>query len=128
MLFPDVGIGGRIFPPDLTHFLNAYYRKKGVEVLSGERVTNLEQRGEQFVLKTRQGQEIVVDSVVVGLGIEPNTKLAQQAGLKAELKEKKENIGFLKKKSDSGILTLIFSARDTEHNNAVALKKYLESI
>ncbi len=45
-----------------------------------------------------------------------------------ELKEKKEDMGFLKEKSDSGLLTLVFSARDTEHNNAVALKKYLESI
>lgn len=44
-----------------------------------------------------------------------------------ELKEKGEATGFLKKKSDQGILTLVFSARDAEHNNAVALKKYLES-
>ncbi len=84
MLFPDAGIGGRIFPPDLVRFLNAYYRKKGVEVLSGKRVTNLQQYGEQLVLTTKQGQEIEVDSVVAGLGIEPNTKLARQAGLKVE--------------------------------------------
>src|SRR5688572_22306804 len=57
MLFPDAGIGGRIFPPDLAHFLNTYYRKKGVEVLSGELVTDLQQFGEQLVLKTKQGQE-----------------------------------------------------------------------
>lgn len=82
MIFPEAGIGGRIFPSDLAHFLNAYYRKKGVEVLSGELVTELQERGEQLVLKTKQGQEIIVDSVVAGLGIEPNTELAQQAGLK----------------------------------------------
>lgn len=46
----------------------------------------------------------------------------------AELKEKGDVTGFLKEKSDHGILTLVFSARDTEHNNAVALKKYLESL
>jgi 3-phenylpropionate/trans-cinnamate dioxygenase ferredoxin reductase component len=84
ILFPDAGIGGRIFPPDLAHFLNVYYREKGVEFLTGERVTNLEQHGEQLALKTKQGQEVVVDGVVAGLGIEPNTKLAQQAGLKVE--------------------------------------------
>ena len=44
-----------------------------------------------------------------------------------ELKEKEADIGFLREKSGRGILTLLFSARDTEHNNAVALKKYLES-
>lgn len=46
----------------------------------------------------------------------------------AELKEKKEEIGLLKERCDSGSLTLVFSARDIEHNNAVALKKYLESL
>lgn len=84
MIFPEAGLGGRIFPSDLARFLNAYYREKGVEVLSGELVTDLQERGEQLVLKTKQGQEIVVDGVVAGLGIEPNTKLAQQAGLKVE--------------------------------------------
>ncbi len=84
MIFPEGGIGGRVFPPDLAHFLNAYYRKKGVEVLSEELATDLQERGGQLVLKTQQGQEIVVDSVVAGLGIEPNTELAQQAGLKVE--------------------------------------------
>jgi hypothetical protein len=34
----------------------------------------------------------------------------------------KEAIGFLKEKSESDILTLVFSAKDTEHNNVVALK------
>jgi uncharacterized protein YeaO (DUF488 family) len=45
-----------------------------------------------------------------------------------ELKEKGDIISFLKEKSDHGSLTLVFSARDAEHNNAVALKKYLESL
>lgn len=46
----------------------------------------------------------------------------------AELKEKKEAVDLLKEKRASGTLTLVFSARDTEHNNAVALRKYLESL
>lgn len=46
----------------------------------------------------------------------------------AELKEKKEAVELLKEKSASGTLTLVFSAKDTDHSNAVALKKYLESV
>lgn len=45
-----------------------------------------------------------------------------------ELKQKQEEIAFLKEKSDAGDLTLIFSAKDIEHNNAVLLKSYLESL
>src|SRR5438874_3484559 len=33
MLFPGSSICGRIFPPDLSEFLNDYYRKKSVELL-----------------------------------------------------------------------------------------------
>lgn len=45
-----------------------------------------------------------------------------------ELKENGDLINFLKEISDHGTLTLVFSASDTAHNNAVALKKYLESL
>ena len=46
----------------------------------------------------------------------------------AELAEKGDITRFLKEKSNDGMLTLVFSAHDAEHNNAVALKKYLESL
>ena len=31
MVFPDEAIGANIFPRDLAHFLNDFYRQKGVE-------------------------------------------------------------------------------------------------
>src|SRR5438132_380013 len=36
MLFPGSGIGQRMFPRELSQFLNDFYRQKGVEVLAGE--------------------------------------------------------------------------------------------
>jgi 3-phenylpropionate/trans-cinnamate dioxygenase ferredoxin reductase component len=87
--FPGAGIGSRMFPPDLSQFLNGYYEEKGVEVLAGQLVDGLETRGSQAVLKVRnaQGQgerEVVADGVVAGIGIEPNVELAQAAGLEVE--------------------------------------------
>ena len=81
MIFPGAGIGARSFGPDLSRFLNDVYRQHGVEVLTGETVAGLERRGEQLALKTARGQELLVDGVVAGIGIEPNTVLAQAAGL-----------------------------------------------
>ncbi len=84
MLLPGSAICGRMFPHELSKFLNDFYRQKGVEVLPNESVTNLEQRGEQFVLSTSSQREIVTDCVVAGIGIEPDVELARQAGLQIE--------------------------------------------
>ncbi len=84
MLFPEDGISARVFPPDLVTFLNDFYQKKGVTVLAGELIGSIDERGGRFFLRTDNGREIVADGVVAGLGIELNTDLAQQAGLKIE--------------------------------------------
>jgi NADPH-dependent 2,4-dienoyl-CoA reductase/sulfur reductase-like enzyme len=89
MLFPEAGIGARVFPPELVAFLNDYYRQKGVEILPGQLVSDLEMRDGRAVLKTRDAQgrherEIVVDGVVAGIGIQPNVELARSAGLDVE--------------------------------------------
>lgn len=84
MLFPESGIGGRIFPPDLSDFLNDYYRDKGVEIRPGSMVNGLEARESQFVLRTESDDEIVADGVVAGIGLKPNVGLAEQAGLEID--------------------------------------------
>jgi 3-phenylpropionate/trans-cinnamate dioxygenase ferredoxin reductase subunit len=86
MLFPGEGIGARMFPHDLSQFLNQYYQEKGVELLPGSLVTDLTRQGEGLRLSVREGRtgtekSILVDGVVAGIGIEPNTALAQSAGL-----------------------------------------------
>jgi len=81
MIFPGRGVCSRIFPAELSEFLNDYYRKKGVELVSGESVVSLERQGEQSVLRTPTQREIVVDGVVAGIGITPNIELARRAGL-----------------------------------------------
>ena len=43
-----------------------------------------------------------------------------------ELEQRSEALEELLDKARAGHVTLVFSARDTEHNNAVALREYLE--
>jgi NADPH-dependent 2,4-dienoyl-CoA reductase/sulfur reductase-like enzyme len=63
-------VGARLFPGELSRFVTDYYREKGVELHTGELAS----------------QELVdgADVVVAGLGIVPNTKLAEDAGLPVE--------------------------------------------
>lgn len=43
-----------------------------------------------------------------------------------ELEQRSEPLGELVEKARAGHVTLIFSAKDTQHNNAVALREHLE--
>jgi len=45
-----------------------------------------------------------------------------------ELEEKREIIDFILNMAAKGPITLLFSARDAEHNHAVALKDYILSV
>jgi NADPH-dependent 2,4-dienoyl-CoA reductase/sulfur reductase-like enzyme len=89
MVFPDENIGHRAFPPDLASFVTDYYRQKGVNVLAGAVVKGMEASQGKVVLKVTSGpnksvQEVTVDGVVAGIGVEPNVELARAAGLKIE--------------------------------------------
>lgn len=85
-VFPGEGIGARIFPRDVSRFLNEYYRQKGVEVLPGETVQGVETRGGRLVVKTRNvktldASDLSVDGILAGVGILPNVELARAAQL-----------------------------------------------
>ena len=84
MIFPEEGIGARLFPADLAAFLVDYYREKGVDVRPGESVTGVARSGGRVELTTRGGESITVDSVIAGIGITPNVTLATNAGLQLD--------------------------------------------
>jgi 3-phenylpropionate/trans-cinnamate dioxygenase ferredoxin reductase subunit len=68
MVFPENGIGARLFPAELARFVTDYYREKGVDVRAGELA------GAEHIS--------AAEVVVAGLGIEPDTGLASAAGLR----------------------------------------------
>jgi 3-phenylpropionate/trans-cinnamate dioxygenase ferredoxin reductase component len=77
MVFPEPGIGSRIFPASLSASLNGYYRERGVEVLEGTSITAIERDR----VRLGDGRTLESDAVVAGLGIAPNVELAASAGL-----------------------------------------------
>ncbi|HEU5434664.1 MAG TPA: FAD-dependent oxidoreductase, partial [Thermomicrobiales bacterium] len=86
LVFPEAGIGARLFPPDLARFLNGYYQERGVAVVAGAAAVGAEERGDRLALRTRDlatgaEREIVVDEIVSGVGIALNLDLARGAGL-----------------------------------------------
>jgi NADPH-dependent 2,4-dienoyl-CoA reductase/sulfur reductase-like enzyme len=80
LLFPEDGIGARLFPRDLALHLNGYYTEREVEVRPGELISGIAADGSVFTLRTDKS-ELRADLVVAGLGILPNGGLAAAAGL-----------------------------------------------
>lgn len=86
MIFPEAGICGELFPDDLADFLVHYYQDKGVEVLTENLVDAINKDGERYLVQyhnidDHQVTEAPFDVVVVGIGIQPNTSLAEAAGI-----------------------------------------------
>src|SRR5262245_14160484 len=67
MIFPEATIGGRIFPSALGQFVTDSYRGKAADVHTAQTVSSV--------------GDVDADVVVAGLGIVPNTELAEQLGL-----------------------------------------------
>ncbi len=84
MLFPGKTICGRIFPDALAKFVTDFYKRKGIKIMSGAKVSGLRARGGTMVLETEDENEVEVDGVIAGLGIVPNLELAKAAGLKVD--------------------------------------------
>jgi 3-phenylpropionate/trans-cinnamate dioxygenase ferredoxin reductase component len=81
MIFLGDAIGSHIYPPDLARFVTDYYTERGVSVRAGETVTDIQGAPGAYKIKTSSGAEIEVDGVIAGIGITPNTQLAEAAGL-----------------------------------------------
>lgn len=81
MIVPGQGLGGRVFPVELSRFLVEYYRERGVRMQVGESAERVERRDGRFIVHAQASGAIVGDTVIAGLGIVPSVDLARQAGL-----------------------------------------------
>lgn len=78
------GIGWSIFPKDLVDYLNQYYEDHHVSILPNERIVDILDTPEGVSVKNESGKAWTFDGVVAGVGIRPNTSLAEAAGLNVE--------------------------------------------
>jgi 3-phenylpropionate/trans-cinnamate dioxygenase ferredoxin reductase subunit len=82
MVFPEEAIGARAYPRELAQAVTAYFEEKGVRVLANDSVAAVEERGDRTLVRTGKGHELLADVVVAGLGIRPDTALAEGAGIR----------------------------------------------
>ena len=81
MAYLEGAIGERVYPKDLADFVTQYFKQKGVEVHPHIDIQEVEKIPGGYVLHARDGQTIQADHIIAGLGILPNTDLAQAAGI-----------------------------------------------
>ncbi len=84
LVFLEDAIGGLVFPGDLAHYLNDYYRKKGVEVIANDSIVSVQREGNRLLARTGSGRTIETDGIVAGIGLRPNVELAQAVGIKVD--------------------------------------------
>jgi NADPH-dependent 2,4-dienoyl-CoA reductase/sulfur reductase-like enzyme len=74
-------IGARLFSPEMSQFLEAYYAERGVRLLKATSVSQL--RGEDGVTAAVvvDGQTIPCQLVVVGIGVQPATEMLANNGI-----------------------------------------------
>jgi 3-phenylpropionate/trans-cinnamate dioxygenase ferredoxin reductase component len=72
---------GRVLGEDMGAVCGAIHRDHGVDLRTGEGVSSVTESADGVQVRTTGGDVIDGDAALVGVGIEPNTELAADAGL-----------------------------------------------
>lgn len=81
LVLPDAVVGGAVFPAALARTVDAMFRDAGVELVTGARATGGREADGGVTVDLEDGTTLRADAVVVGLGIDPATDLAEDAGI-----------------------------------------------
>ena len=84
MVFPERGLCSNLLPEKISRRLKKIFESKGVNILPEEKVKTVNKDGDEFVMITTSGLKLVNEVVVAGIGVTPNTKLANSAGIKLD--------------------------------------------
>lgn len=80
LIFDDETLCGSVFPPDLADRFHQLYHDRGITLVPGTKVSGGRVEGQHVALDYGEGSH-EFDAVVVGLGIDPSTDLAEDAGI-----------------------------------------------
>lgn len=71
----------RVAAPELGLFLAQLHQGKGVDLKTGVKVTGIEDTGSELRILLDGAPPVIADYVAIGIGAQPNTELAQAAGV-----------------------------------------------
>ncbi len=67
--------------PDMAGFIHAHLREKNVELILGDGIASFEEENGRMAVATEKGRRFVCDMGILSVGIRPETRLAENAGL-----------------------------------------------
>lgn len=70
-----------VLPPELASTVCDLHQRNGVRISSGVPIESIEDLGSEVLVRTADGGMVVGDSVVIGIGMVPNTAIAEESGL-----------------------------------------------
>lgn len=83
-VFHEKGNMGKVLPPYLSKWTTERIREEGVNVIPDTQVEEVRMKDQQLRLKLLNGQDLLVDQVVVAVGSKPNVALAKSSGLEID--------------------------------------------
>ncbi|EFA01621.1 apoptosis-inducing factor 1, mitochondrial isoform X1 [Tribolium castaneum] len=83
-VFREHGNMGKILPEYLSSWTTNKVKAEGVNVVNNNEVIGVKHEDGKLVLILSDGKMIRVDNVILAVGVEPNTELAQKSGLEVD--------------------------------------------
>lgn len=77
-------LADQVLPPmdkEMTEAVESELRANGVDLILGDGISGFEERGQRLAAQLNSGQEIEADIVLLSIGVKPESRLAEEAGL-----------------------------------------------
>ncbi|XP_022910204.2 apoptosis-inducing factor 1, mitochondrial [Onthophagus taurus] len=83
-IFKEGGNMGKVLPEYLSFWTTDKIKHEGVHVLTNSEVMSAVPSKDRVKLTLNNGKDIIVDKVVVAVGVEPNTQIAEKSDLETD--------------------------------------------